>query len=128
MPDLTREEKLAIASTITQQINAVDFWARARWGYREPMALDCGLRFRATGAAVKRALVYVHLDQATDSYTVELYRIEKQPIVPGSKIKFDQSVLVSRDDGIQWDTLAPVIDQLLSTQASWTPVIERVAR
>ncbi len=39
------ETRTEIASTIIAQINALDFWARARWGVKEALATEAGVQF-----------------------------------------------------------------------------------
>src|SRR4051812_47451723 len=67
------EERAEIARTIINQINALDFWARARWGVKQMLALGpdtVGVQFNCT----KGIKIRIVLD-ASDTYSVEIGRL-----------------------------------------------------
>lgn len=67
------EERTEIARTILNQINALDFWARARWGWKQSLALGpdvAGIQFNCT----KGIKIRVVLD-ASDTYSIEIGRL-----------------------------------------------------
>jgi hypothetical protein len=66
-------ERAEIASTIIEQINRSDRWARARWGVKEALALGPdtrGVQFNCT----KRIKIIIKLD-ADDTYSIEIGRL-----------------------------------------------------
>jgi hypothetical protein len=68
------EERTEIARTIIQQINALDFWARARWGWKESLALGpdtVGVQFNCN----KKIKIRIVLD-ASDTYSIEIGRLK----------------------------------------------------
>lgn len=67
------EERAEIARTIIQQINAPDFWARARWGVKAALALGpdtVGVQFNCT----KGIKIRIVLD-TSDTYSIEIGRL-----------------------------------------------------
>lgn len=73
-PRYTAEERTEIAQTIINQINALDFWARARWGWKESLALGpdtVGVQFNCT----KRIKIRIVLD-SSDTYSIEIGRLK----------------------------------------------------
>jgi hypothetical protein len=66
-----RARDMEIASEILRQVNALDFWARARWGVKEKIATTRGLRFNCN----KRIRISIVLD-ASDTYSIEIGRLK----------------------------------------------------
>lgn len=69
------EHRMTVAKTIVQQINATDFWARARWGVKQALALGSGtsgVQFSCT----KGIKIRVVLDPS-DTYSVEIGRVRR---------------------------------------------------
>lgn len=67
------EERTEIARTILNQINALDFWARARWGWKQSLSLGpdtVGIQFNCT----KGIKIRIVLD-ASDTYSIEIGRL-----------------------------------------------------
>ena len=73
-PRYTAEERLEIANSIIRQISALDFWARARWGAKESLALGpetVGVQFNCT----KRIKIIITLDPS-DTYSIKIGRMK----------------------------------------------------
>ncbi len=101
-PRFNTEERAEIASTIIRQINALDFWARARWGVKESLALGpdtVGVQFNCT----KRIKIRIVLD-ASDTYSIEIGRMVG---------RFDYSKKFEISD-IYAESLVEVIDRAFS--------------
>ena len=95
----TATETLNIAQTILDQINASDFWARARWGVKQSLATETGLQMNCT----KGIKIIVTLDPS-DTYSIQVGRLVR---------KFDWSVK-GEAEGIDADNLTRMIDGLFS--------------
>lgn len=88
-----------IASTINDQINAIDsgaFWA---WGTKDKVALSNGLQFKTSGMVQRKCIVQVIYDDAQDAYNVVFGRIRKL------EWKIDRKV-----EGVFFDQLVETID------------------
>lgn len=102
------EERTEIARTIIGQINAIDFWARARWGWKESLALGAssgagsdtvGVQFNCN----KKIKIRIVLD-ASDTYSIEIGRL---------KGRFYYAKLFETSD-IYAESLVHVIDRAFS--------------
>lgn len=70
----TAEERTEIAQTIISQINALDFWARARWGWKQSLALGpdrAGVQFNCT-----RGIKIIVVLDPSDTYSIEIGRLK----------------------------------------------------
>lgn len=63
------------AETSLAQINALDSWARARWGVRGIYTVDAGRTLQLDCGRGRKVLVT--LDAATDTYTVRGFRLTR---------------------------------------------------
>ena len=69
----TTNTGIQIAETILGQINTLDFWARARWGWKQSLALGAeapGVMLNCT----KGIKIIIKLDPS-DTYSIEIGRI-----------------------------------------------------
>lgn len=82
----------SVAVEILRQIDAIDPWARARWGAKRMAYSDDSLSI-----AVSRATIHVRLEPS-DTYTVEMYR-------GGRKVR--------ATDDVYCDALVDAIDGVL---------------
>ena len=73
MNTTTTETKPTVAETTFNQINALDFWARARWGVKK--AINDGITLRLQCARGRRILVT--LDEGSDTYTITMGYVTK---------------------------------------------------
>lgn len=90
-----------VAKTILAQINASDYWARARWGYNSPVYSNDSLSFKVNGAKVGHAWVKVTLTPS-DAYTVEVYKFRK--------VKWDfKKTEFAKIEDVYFDSLVRVI-------------------
>lgn len=76
---------MSIASTIRQQIMALDFWALGAWGAKDMVNIGNGLRFKVNGTKMKHSFVEITLN-ASDLYDIRFYKIW------GVKITRDEKV------------------------------------
>lgn len=67
-----RDERLNVATTIIEQINATDRWARARWGVKQVLALGPDTK-GAQLNCTKGIRILVTLEN--DTYTVVIGRV-----------------------------------------------------
>ena len=70
---------LTIANTIIDQINTIDYWARARWGVTggkgmRPIGLENGVKFKSRGMVKWKGWVTITLN-GMDLYDIEFSRI-----------------------------------------------------
>lgn len=92
----------SIGQTILDQINASDFWARARWGVKEKLAITNGLQMNCT----KGIKIIVTLDPS-DTYTVKVGRMGR------GAARFDFVVKGEASD-VYVDSLVQITDSLFS--------------
>lgn len=102
---MIQKTDLTVAKTILAQINATDYWARARWGYNSPVASNDSLTFKVNGAKVGHAYVKVTLTPL-DVYKVTVFKIRR--------CKFEiKNTVLGEMDGIYFDSLVRVITSLI---------------
>jgi len=87
-----------VASTILSQINSLDFWARARWGFSGAVGRPDGVKLYV---ARKREVVVTLA--ADDTYTVTVGRV----------VRYDWKS-IKEVSGVYADSLVRVIDEVLS--------------
>lgn len=66
-----------IATTIRDQIKAIDPWAFNAWGTKDMMALKDGLQFKSSGMCGWKGIVQVKYDEGQDLYNVTFGKIRK---------------------------------------------------
>jgi hypothetical protein len=66
------ETEPSVANIILGQINALDFWARARWGVKQLLGTENGLMMNCN----RGIKIIVTLDPS-DTYTVQVGRLRK---------------------------------------------------
>lgn len=98
----TQETAPSIGQTILAQINASDFWARARWGVKQMLTMENGLMLNCT----KGIKIIVTLDP-TDTYTVQVGRMGR------GAARFDFVVKGEMSD-VYCDVLVQITDRLFS--------------
>lgn len=90
-----RERNIEIAKTINEQINAQDFWARARWGWKTSIVMERGLMYKCLNARVIN--IFLEWD---DTYTISIMNTRKKT-----------NMTVYRQENVYFDQLIQVIDE-----------------
>lgn len=93
---------MTIAKTIISQINAIDRRAIWAWGAKDFVNTGTGLQFKVGGLAKFKGHVHIKLDEGSDLYDIEFYKIRKGEI----KVVHDCR-------GIFADNLVNVIDMVV---------------
>lgn len=88
-----------IATTIRDQIQAIDPRALWAWGSKELCATSKGLRFKSSGMVKWKGYVHIELDQGQDLYNVTFFRIRKC-----------QQVIDKKVEGVFAEDLVNIID------------------
>lgn len=89
-----------IGQTIHDQINALDFWARARWGVKQMLLLEDGLQLNLSRGGRR---ILMHL-APSDTYTIQLYKFNAKT--------FDCPMLAEMEN-VYAESLVEVIESLL---------------
>ena len=66
---------MSIATTILNQIKAIDPRAIWAWGAKDFVATKNGLLFKSSGMVRWKGYVHVTLDEAQDLYNIEFYKM-----------------------------------------------------
>lgn len=90
---------MSVATTIRDQIKALDWRSFFAWGAKEFIDMGDGLKFKTSGMVRWKGYVYIKYDEANDLYNVEFFRIRKLNMVT------DKTV-----NGVYFDQLVEVID------------------
>lgn len=98
MQTTTQTTEPTIAKTILNQINAADFWARARWGVKHAQGMERGLWLECT----RGNKILVTLDPS-DTYTIEVGKVRSFAFVAKDTMS-----------DVYADTLVQAIDHLFT--------------
>lgn len=66
-----------IATTIRDQIRAIDPRALMAWGAKDLVGTQHGLRFKTSGLTRWKGFVHVELDAGADLYNITFFRVRK---------------------------------------------------
>lgn len=107
----TTKTDLEVANTILAQINALDFWARARWGVQMTLGGENELRL-----ILARGVKIIITLTPADTYTVAMFkppcRKTRKAIAAGKDVY--TPVLVSEVEHVYADTLVRVIEKMVA--------------
>jgi hypothetical protein len=94
------QNSMQIATTIRNQIRAIDPNAMMAWGATQLIAMRDGLKFKTSGLVRWKGYVYIQYDEGQDLYNVIFAKVRKL-----------EWKVTKQVDGVFFDQLVEIIDR-----------------